>query len=58
MKGFFPPLSFSLSHWKEQLVLNLKYYTGISPEVYKSFEDMGSLPKGGFFFSEWAEDKV
>lgn len=34
------------------------YYTGISPEVYKSLEDMGLLPKGGFFFSEWAEARV
>ena len=48
----------SLSLSKEQLVLNLEYYTGISPEVYKSFEDMGSLSKGGFLFSESDEDKV
>lgn len=47
-----------LSVSKEQLVANLEYYTGISPEVYKSFEDVVLLSKRRFFFSEWGEDKL
>nr|KAF6382487.1 hypothetical protein mPipKuh1_008852 [Pipistrellus kuhlii] len=38
--------------------MNLEYYTEIFPEGYKFSEDMNLLTKGGFFFSEWAEDKV
>lgn len=53
-----PSPSLPLAMLKERLVQNLEYYIGISPEVYKSFEGMSPLSKGGFFFSELSEDKV